>query len=75
MLVYREKKERDVPHTFLYYVVGRLSVVLEEKGLEYLFRSAMIKPYTRPNLPIQDFLKPVDESEAMQANVVEICER
>lgn len=70
VLVYREKKGWDGPYTFLYRD-GRLSVVLDESGREHLFHSTMLKPYTRPNLPISDLLNPADDQLAMQAHLSE----
>lgn len=59
VLVCREKKGWDGPNTFLYRDV-RLSVVLDSIAIEHLFHSTMLRPYTRPYLPIKDLLKPVD---------------
>ena len=70
VLVYREKKGWEGTYTFLYRD-ERLSVVLGDKGLEHLLHSTMLKPYTRPRLPIQDFLNPTDEPANIHANLVE----
>ena len=70
VLVYREKKGWEGPYTFLYRD-GRLSVVLDDKGLEHLFHSTMLKPYTRPCLPIRDLLNPTDEPANIHANLFE----
>lgn len=64
----------DGPYTFLYND-GRLSVVLDDNGREHLFHSTMLKPYTRPNLPIRDLLNPADAAEIQStthANLSEI---
>lgn len=76
VLVYREKKGWDGPYTFLYRD-GRLSVVLDGKGVEHLFQNTMLKPYRRPYLPIKDLLNPVDTASnhscnAVNANLVEV---
>lgn len=75
VLVYREKIGLQGPYTFLYND-GRLSVVLDDKGREHLFHSTMIKPYTRPNLPISHLLNPTDNSEntedPIHANISEV---
>lgn len=76
VLVYREKKGWDGPYTFLYRD-GRLSVVLDSKGIEHLFHNTMLKPYTRPYLPVKDLLNPVDDDSTitpneLNANLVEM---
>lgn len=59
VLVYRENKGWQGPYTFLYRD-GRLSIVLDDNGLEHLFHSTMLKPCQRPLLAIKDILIPTD---------------
>lgn len=74
VLVYREKHGWQGPYKFLYRD-GSLSIVLDERGREHLFRSTMLKPYKRPNRAIKDLLNPTDTDEAhgeIAANLVEM---
>lgn len=71
VLVYREKKGWDGPYTFLYRD-GRLSVVLDGKGIEHLFHNTMLKQYTRPYLAIKDLLNPTDDSKNVTHRTVSL---
>lgn len=72
VLVYREKTGWDGPYTFLYRD-GRLSIVLDNKGLEHTFHSTMVKTYQRPTIPITDLLNPTDQpSNTLDIHLIEV---
>lgn len=60
--VYSEKTGWDSPYTFLYRD-GQLSIVRNQNGYEHMFHSTMVKPYTRPYIPISDLIKAVKNEE------------
>lgn len=67
VLVYRENKGWQVPYTFLYRD-GRLSVVLDNTGVEHLFHNTMLKPYTRPYISVRDIINPTYDSDISTDN-------
>lgn len=73
VLVYRENVGWKGPFNLLYND-GSPSVVLDKKGREHMFHSTMLKPYTRPNIPIKDLLNPTDDPELQQQTTVHLSE-
>lgn len=76
VLVYCDKKGWDGPYTFIHRG-GRLSVVLDSKGVEHLFHNTTLKPFTRPYLPVKDLPNPIGDADSasrseLNANLVEI---
>lgn len=62
------------PCTFLYCDV-RLDVIHDDKCYEHLFHNTILKPYQRPNIPIQGLLNPVHPIEVNKDTSVHYTEK